>query len=291
MVSQKDKIKRGILCPGQGCQKIEMGLDLLSQHQIAKDICKKLKKVSSFDFQEIVSSEEALKQSLYAQIAIFTTCVMSFEVNKKNESDENFIDFVAGHSLGEYTALYVSGVLSFENALDLLTKRAKFIQECCEKTEGGMLAIIGSDEKTIQELIDASKDGNEILIMANYNSSSQVVLSGHLSAIEKAANRAKDFDIKRAIRLNVAGAFHSPLMSEANDKLANEIEKVLFLNPNISFISSSVGKLLNQASDIKDILKNQIINPVRWTEVVKTMREYDVQNYTELYGNVLTKLF
>lgn len=276
--------------PGQGSQKVGTGLDFVANFKQSKEVFEKVSEYSNLDIFSIVNDEKLMNDN--AQIVNFTVSIAILEAVKyENKKTINELcSFVAGHSLGEYSALVAAEVLSLQFATTLIVSRAKLMKECCEQNSGSMAAVIENDITKVEKLVELSRLDGKILVCANYNSNSQVVISGHNECIENAILNSKNLEIKRAIKLNVSGAFHSPLMMQANDLLAKEIEKVEFNNPSTNFISSSNANIYNKGDEIKNMLKNQIILPVCWTKTLQKLSEF-VKSFHEIgSGEVLCGL-
>lgn len=282
--------KFAFIFPGQGSQKLNMGVDFVENFNVAKDIFEQASDIVNIDISSIVKNEEALKDPVNTQVALFTVSTAILAVLKK-ENPKIINDFCLGHSLGEYTALVASGVLKIDDALKLIKNRATFMKECVENIKGSMCAIIGVDRVVVEKLVEKSKQEGEILVCANYNSNIQTVVSGEVDVVNRLIENAKEQGIKKAVLLPVAGAFHSPLMNLANDKLKKYITETKFNTPSKKFISSQNGKIIDNPDIIKSNLENQIISQVDWVAAVNTAVKMGTTDFIEVgSGQVLCGL-
>jgi [acyl-carrier-protein] S-malonyltransferase len=271
--------------PGQGSQKVGMGKDLLD-FEISKDVFNRVDDALGRKLSDIIFNgpDEELMQTRNAQPAIMTVSIACYEAMKE-KSNKSFPvpKFVAGHSLGEYTSLYVSGVLSLEETAKLVSLRGELMQDACEQNPGTMAAIIGLDEKAVYEI--SRQTGTYV---SNINTDLQTVISGDKSAIISAIDLATSRGAKRAIPLKVAGAFHSDLMMPAAEKLQQYINDLKFSNPKIPIIANCSAKPLEDIEDIKEELIHQICNCVDWNKSVKYMLNSGINSFIEYgHGGVL----
>ena len=284
--SQTDflKMKHAYVFPGQGAQFSGMGKDLYENNASAKALFDKANEILGFNITDIMFSGTAdeLKQTKVTQPAVFLHSVILAKVLGVKP------DAVAGHSLGEFSALVAADALSFEDGLRLVAKRAMAMQKCCEQQPGGMAAILAmADEKV--EQVCAQIDG--VVVAANYNCPGQLVISGADEAVDAACVQLKEAGAKRALRLPVGGAFHSPLMEPARAELAQAIDEVEFRNPVCPIYQNVDAQPHTDAAEIKANLIAQLTAPVRWTQIVKNMIADGVECFTELGpGNVLQGL-
>ena len=278
-------MKKAYVFPGQGSQFPGMAKDLYESSPKAKEMLDKADEILGFKITEIMfdGTAEDLKQTRVTQPAVFLHSVVSAACT------EGFApDMVAGHSLGEFSALAAAGAMSFEDALKLVYIRATEMQKCCEKVPGKMAAIIGLSNEKVEEVC-ASVDG--LVIAANYNCDGQVVISGEESAVAAACDKAKEAGAKRALPLAVSGAFHSPLMEPARIELAKAIEATEFKTPVCPVYQNVSAKPETDPAVIKANLLSQLTSPVKWTQSVKNMLADGAASFTELGpGTVLQGL-
>lgn len=277
---------KAFVFPGQGAQFVGMGKDLYENNPMAKEMFEKANEVLGFRITDLMfdGTEDDLKQTKVTQPAVFLHSV----ILAKTLGDEFNPDMVAGHSLGEFSALVAAGALPFEQGLKLVETRALAMQKACEATPSTMAAIIGLDDKTIEDVC-AAIDG--VVVPANYNSPGQVVISGSHEAVEKACEKLKEAGAKRALPLKVGGAFHSPLMEPAREELAKAIHEARFSAP-VCPIYQDVDAMPHTAPDeIKENLIKQLTAPVRWSHIVARMIEDGMTEAVELGpGTVLQGL-
>ena len=283
-------MKHAYVFPGQGAQAVGMGKDLYDNVPAAKELFEKANEILGFRITDIMfaGTDEELKQTKVTQPAVFLhSVIMAKALGVKP-------DAVAGHSLGEFSALVVSGALSFEDGLRLVSKRAHrqsgsaCPQAACEAQPGTMAAVLGLDDKTVEEIC-ASVDG--VVVAANYNCPGQLVISGAVEAVDAACEKAKAAGARRALRLPVGGAFHSPLMEPAKQELEKAIAEAPFQTPTCPIYQNVDAKPYTDPAQIKANLIAQLTAPVRWTYIVKEMLSDGVTEFTELGpGTVLQGL-
>ncbi|MBQ4126707.1 MAG: ACP S-malonyltransferase [Alistipes sp.] len=268
-------MKQAYVFPGQGSQFSGMGKDLYENNEIAKSLFDKADEILGFPITQIMftGSDEELKQTKVTQPAVFLHSVILAKVLGVNP------DAVAGHSLGEFSALVVAGALSFEDGLRLVAKRAMAMQKCCENHPGGMAAILGLDDSTIEQICD-SIDG--VVVAANYNCPGQLVISGADEAVDAACVKLKEAGARRALRLPVGGAFHSPLMEAARAELEQAIAEVEFHTPTCPIYQNVDAMPQTEPEIIKANIIAQLTAPVRWTQIAKNMIADGYDNFTEL---------
>ena len=273
-------MKHAYVFPGQGAQAVGMGKDLYDNVPAAKELFEKANEILGFRITDIMfaGTDEELKQTKVTQPAVFLhSVIMAKALGVKP-------DAVAGHSLGEFSALVVAGALSFEDGLKLVSKRAMAMQAACEAQPGTMAAILGLEDSAVEEIC-ASVDG--VVVAANY----QLVISGAVAAVEAACEKAKAAGARRALRLPVGGAFHSPLMEPAKQELEKAISEAPFQTPVCPIYQNVDAKPYTDPAAIKANLIAQLTAPVRWTYIVKNMLADGVTEFTELGpGTVLQGL-
>lgn len=277
-------MKHAYVFPGQGAQFSGMGKDLYENNASAKALFDKADEILGFSITDIMfgGTADELKQTKVTQPAVFLHSVILAKVLGVKP------DAVAGHSLGEFSALVVSGTVSFEDGLRLVSKRAMAMQKCCENRPGGMAAILGLDDAVVEQ---ACADIDGVVVAANYNCPGQLVISGADEAVDAACARLKEAGARRALRLPVGGAFHSPLMEDARAELEQAIAEVEFHTPVCPIYQNVDAQPQTDPEKIKANLIAQLTAPVRWTQIVRNMLADGVSEFTELGpGNVLQGL-
>jgi [acyl-carrier-protein] S-malonyltransferase len=273
--------------PGQGAQFVGMGKDLYEHSEVARELFEKANDILGFRITDIMfdGTDEELKQTKVTQPAIFLHSVILAKVLGEDFKP----DMVAGHSLGELSALVANGVLNFEDGLKLVSKRALAMQKACEKEPSTMAAILGLEDKVVEDACEAI-DG--VVVAANYNCPGQLVISGSIEAIDKACEVLTEAGAKRALKLPVGGAFHSPLMEPAREELAAAIEATPFNQPNCPIYQNVTANAIIDPSAIKENLIAQLTAPVRWTQTMNQMIADGCESVTEVGpGRVLQGLF
>lgn len=270
---------KAFVFPGQGAQFSGMGKDLYESNPKAKELFDKADEILGFEITKIMfeGTAEELKQTKVTQPAVFLHSVIT-AICAGNKA---LFDMVGGHSLGEFSALVAAGALSFEDGLKLVSKRALAMQKACEVAPSTMAAIIGLDDKTIEDICTSiSKPGN-IVVPANYNNPGQLVISGNNEAVAEACEALKAAGAKRALPLPVGGAFHSPLMQPAKDELQAAIEATEFATPKVPVYQNVDAKAHTDATEIKNNLIAQLTAPVKWTYEVQAMVADGATDFTE----------
>lgn len=272
--------------PGQGAQYPGMGKDLYDNHPEAKKLFENANALLGFNITEIMfnGTAEDLKQTKVTQPAIFLHSVILSEIMGEDFKP----DMVAGHSLGEFSALTANGCLNFEDGLKLVSQRAQAMQKACEQQSSTMAAVLGLEDEVV-ERVCAAVDG--VVVAANYNCPGQIVISGETKAVEVACVQLKEQGAKRAILLPVGGAFHSPLMEPAREQLAAAIENTTFNEPSCPIYQNVSTFAVTDPSEIKKNLIFQLTAPVKWTQSVQNMIKDGATTFTEIGpGKVLQGL-
>ncbi len=270
--------------PGQGAQFTGMGKDLYENSPVAKELFEKANEILGFRITDIMfeGTAEELKETKVTQPAVFLHSVILAKVLDVKP------EMVAGHSLGEFSALVVNGALSFEDGLKLVSQRAMAMQKACEITPSTMAAVLNLDDKVVEDIC-ASIDG--VVVAANYNCPGQLVISGEYKAVEAACEKMKEAGAKRALILPVGGAFHSPMMEPAREELAAAIEATTFSTPSCPVYQNVTASSISDATEIKKNLIAQLTGAVRWTQSVNQMIADGATSFTEVGpGKVLVGL-
>ncbi len=273
--------------PGQGAQFVGMGKDLYEKSEEAKQMFEKANEILGFRITDIMFSGTAdeLKQTKVTQPAIFLHSV----ILTKTLGSEFQPEMVAGHSLGEFSALVAAGALSFEDGLQLVSKRALAMQKACEVEPSTMAAILGMEDAQVEAICAEITD--QVVVPANYNSPGQIVISGSIAGIDQAIEKLQAAGAKRAMKLPVGGAFHSPLMQPAAAELKAAIDNTNFSNPVCPIYQNVDAKPTTEPSEIKEKLIQQLTASVRWTQIVENMISGGASSFTEIGpGNVLQGL-
>lgn len=262
--------------PGQGAQFSGMGKDLYEQYPLAKQLFGQADELLGFPISEIMfeGSDEDLKQTKVTQPAVFLHSYIAFRCQA-----ECAPNMVAGHSLGEFTALAANGALAFEDALMLVSKRAHAMQRACEETPSGMAVVLKFDNEIIERVCASITD--EVVVPANYNSQQQLVISGSLRGLEIAMEKLKEAGARRVMMLNVGGAFHSPLMQSAQNELATAIEQCDFNAPSCPIYQNVTASPSSDPAVIKENLLKQLTSPVRWMQTVLNMSVDGAEQFVE----------
>lgn len=261
--------------PGQGAQFSGMGKNLYDSNEAARALFEKANDIIGFRISDIMFSgtPEELTQTKVTQPAVFLHSVIAFK-----SVDNASPDMVAGHSLGEFSALVANGVLHFEDALRLVMVRASAMQKACEMNPSTMAAVLGLDDSKVEDICASV---NEIVVAANYNCPGQIVISGSVSGVEQAGALLKEAGAKRVLPLAVGGAFHSPLMQPAKEELETAISNTTFHTARCPVYQNIVAKAVTDPQEIKENLVKQLTGPVRWTQSVQAMIADGATHFTE----------
>jgi [acyl-carrier-protein] S-malonyltransferase len=279
-------MKTAIIFPGQGSQVVGMGKDLAEAIPECKALFSQANEILGYDLEKICfeGPQEELNKSNHAQLGIFVASAAAFKALQLKQSDLTY-DLLAGHSLGEWTALYVAGVVGFEETILILKARGEAMQAACETNPGAMLAVMGMDGELLVKI--AAEAG---CYVANFNSLAQTVLSGTAESIETAEVLVKEAGAKRAIRLPVAGAFHSPLMQSAADKMADYLAPLSFSSLGCPVLSNVTAQPHNENS-LKENMVKQITSSVQWVASIQWMKSQGIKEIVECGpGKVLAGL-
>ena len=270
---------KAFVFPGQGAQFVGMGKDLYDNNPLAKELFEKANDILGYRITEIMFSgtDEELKQTKVTQPAVFLHSVISALCM----GDAFAPDMVAGHSLGEFSALVAAGALDFEDGLKLVYARAMAMQKACEAAPSTMAAIVGLDDATIEKVCAETSEEGNIVVPANYNCPGQLVISGNVEAVKAACEKLKAAGAKRALVLPVGGAFHSPLMQPAKEELQAAIEATSFNTPKCPVYQNVDAQAHTDAGEIKANLIAQLTASVRWTQEVQNMIAAGATDFTE----------
>ena len=252
--------------PGQGAQFSGMGLELYNQSVIAKELFDSANSILGFEITKTMfnGSAEDLKQTKVTQPAIFLHSVILAKMLGDNFKPE----MVAGHSLGEFSALVSTGVISFEDGLKLVSKRATAMQKACDIQKSTMAAVLGLEDSIVEKVCDSIEG---VVVAANYNCPGQLVISGEINAINEACEKLKENGARRALVLPVGGAFHSPLMNPAKEELEEAINNTMFHKPSCPIYQNVTASAVMDEKEIKNNLISQLTSPVRWTHTIQQM--------------------
>jgi len=275
--------------PGQGSQYVGMGRELAEKYDTAAAVFSTARDVLGFDISQLCfeGPEEKLKQTEITQPALFTVSTAVFEVLKLRGVQPAY---VAGHSLGEYSALTAAGTISLPDALKIVAQRGKWMAEAVPAGMGSMAAVIGLDSGTVEHICQLASDAGEV-VPANFNSPGQIVISGTKEAVEKASILAREYGAKRVIPLAVSGPFHSGLMREVSKKLSDLLDTVRLEEPGYGFVANTTGSEMYRIDEIKVSLAEQVGAPVLWQQSVEYLVQQGVDTFIEVGpGRVLSGL-
>ena len=277
---------KAYLFPGQGSQFPGMGKDLFDRFEMAKEMFQASDEILGFDLSTILleGSKEDLQQTRVTQPAIYLHSVISAKVMGGDFQP----DALAGHSLGEFSALTAAGAIDFESGLKLVSQRAEAMQKACNQSEGTMAAVLGLEDQIVEEICQQTSG---VVVAANYNCPGQLVISGNVDAIASACEDLKAAGARRALVLPVGGAFHSPLMEPARSELANAIDATHFSAPLCPIYQNTTAQAVNEPKAIQKNLIAQLTAPVRWTQSINAMIEAGITDFVEVGpGKVLQGL-
>lgn len=269
----------GLLFPGQGSQSLGMGKDIYNDYKTYRNVVKKVNEYTGLNLEEITfnSSEEILNQTKNTQIAILTMSLGILEILKENKVNA---EASLGLSLGEYGALIFGQILSLEDGVKIVKKRGEIMQDLCPEGDWAMAAVLGLDEKTVNEVCKGATQG--FISAANYNCPGQIVISGERIALEEITENLKAKGAKRVIELNTAGPFHTKMLKDASIKLREELENILINSSKKAVIKNIDGKAYKDSDDVKDILSKHITNPVRFEDGIKEMLDMGIDTFVEI---------
>ncbi len=283
--------KLAFVFPGQGSQHVGMGKSFYEAFPAAREVFDEANDALGFDIKKLSfeGPEEELNKTENTQPALLTSSIAALKVLK--EKADAVPSCMAGHSLGEYTALVAAGSIKFRDAVRLVRLRGKFMQESVPQGVGKMCAILGLDLDTVKVICESASIDAAVVVPANINSPEQVVISGHAAAVDIAANYAKERGAKRVVPLQVSAPSHSPLMERAASRLAEELQKIEIKDPVIPVITNVEAAPVKSSSEIRRLLKSQLTSPVRWVDIIREMKKEGVVRIIEVGpGKVLAGL-
>ena len=282
--------KIAFVFPGQGSQAVGMGMDAYEAQPEARAIFDAADEALGFSLSSLIAQgpAESLNQTINTQPALLTTSMAYLEVLKRTGMTP---DYVAGHSLGEYSALVAAGVLSFEDAVKLVRARGQFMEEAVPGGQGAMAAVIGAEREALSALCDSITAAGDLVELANVNCSGQIVISGSRAGVQTASERVKEAGGKRAIMLEVSGPFHSSLMKEAASRIEERLGSVAFHTPTVPVVANVTAQAVTDGEAFRRLLVEQVYSPVLWEDTVKLLVAEGVDTLVEIGpGSVLTGL-
>lgn len=277
--------------PGQGSQNVGMGLEFYNEFPVARQAFEEASDTLKFDLAKLCfdGNMEELSLTANAQPALLTASIAAYNV--LNQETDITPDFVAGHSLGEYSALVVSGALEFKDAVHTVRKRGEFMQDAVPVGLGSMAAVMGLSKKEIEDICEQVTTEESIVSPANYNSPQQIVISGNTDAVETASELLKEAGAKRVVPLAVSAPFHCSLMDPAAQKLKTVLEGIEIRDVSVPVVTNVTAESNSDSSKILQLLVEQVVNPVRWSESVEYLKNQKVDTFIEIGpGNVLSGL-
>lgn len=277
MKGLKDMGKTAFLFPGQGAQYLGMGKEIADNYKSSKEIFQIASEALDLDIEEICNEKEnVLNKTEYTQPAILATTIAILEAVKEHGLKA---DVVAGLSLGEYSALVANGTLDFKEAVSLVRKRGKYMEEAVPDGKGSMAAVLGLEPCKVEEICD-SVDG--LVRPANYNCPGQIVIAGEVEALDVACEKLEEAGAKRVIKLKVSGPFHTPMLNSAAEKLMKELDRISVKESKIPYITNVTADYVEDHNDVKSYLTKQVVSPVRWEETIKKMIDDGVDTFVEI---------
>ncbi|ALA41803.1 MULTISPECIES: ACP S-malonyltransferase [Paenibacillus] len=283
--------KTAFIFPGQGSQAVGMAKDAYEAVPAATEVFRQADERLGFALSTLIfeGPDTALKQTSNTQPALLTASIALYEAFKEEMGIHP--DYVAGHSLGEYSALVASGVLAFEDAVEIVRTRGEFMEQAIPDGQGGMAAVLGADREALAALCRDITESGQLVELANINCPGQIVVSGTKEGVAAVAERVKEAGGKRAITLEVSGPFHSSLMKEAATKLSGKLEAVTFSKAQVPVVANVTAKPVREGSEVRQLLVDQVYSPVLWEDSVAWLLEQGVDTFVEFGpGSVLTGL-
>lgn len=284
--------KLAFIFPGQGSQSVGMGKALHEAYPVASEVFDEADEALGFSLKKIIfdGPVELLNRTENTQPALLATSIAALRVLRENLDIEE-PGFVAGHSLGEYTALVAAGAMEFKDALRVVHLRGRYMQESVPEGVGMMCAVVGADVEKVIEICADACEGDEIAVPANINTPEQLVVSGHTGAVQRAARMAKECGARKVVELAVSVPSHSPLMAGAAEKLGAELSGIELSEPSVPLLSNVEASPVTDAARIKELLKRQLTSPVMWVDIIKRLKQEGVDATVEIGpGRVLSGL-